>query len=406
MDYPITLLLAFVSGLAIGGVAGGFLLHFRSQARVKQLESQREADADKIDWINNSQDNLRETFEALASKSLRSNSELVAGRTHEQLATHASQIVQIKTALEANISQLDKYVRELEQKREGAYQLLTVSVKNLEQAHTELRDTTDKLQNALRSGPTRGRWGEIQLRKIIELAGMAQHVSFDEQVTGVKGKPDVVVYLPNQGHLVVDSKFPLDAFLAAMTTIDVAVRTQKLEDHLKAVRHKIKELSDRKYWEEFQPSPELVVMFIPIESCLMAACECDPDIVEFALGHKVILATPVTLLGFMKAIAYGWQQFTISKNAKQILEQGWELYRRVDTWLEHYRVMGDKIGGVVEAYNKSVASLQTRFFPSARKFQDLAAIAGELTELATLECGLQLAPRSEEVSLGDGQVCS
>jgi len=397
MDHAIAYLLAFIFGAALGGVLGGWLLHFRSLARIKELETQHQADADKIDWSNQAQQHLRETFEALASQSLRANADHFAGRVNEQLSSHANQIGMIKASLEGNLSHLDQYVRLLEQKREGAYSLLAKQVDNLQEAYGELRHTNDQLLNVLRAGPVRGRWGEIQLRKVIELAGMTPHVSFDEQVSGEDGKPDVVVYLPNQGQITIDAKFPLTAFLEAMTATDPSVRGRKLQEHVRAIRNQIKELSEREYWGQFQPSPELVVLFVPMESCLLAAYEADPEIVEYALARKVILASPVTLMGFLKALAYGWQQFTISQNAHRILEQGWELYKRVNHWLDHYQVMGQKLGAAVEAYNKSVGSLQARVLPSARRFQELTAIADELTEVATLDCGLQLSPKKENV---------
>jgi DNA recombination protein RmuC len=313
------------------------------------------------------------------------------------LSTHAASIGTIKTSLETSIRKIDDNIRTLESKREAAYLGLTQNVANLQKAYAELRDTTAQLLNALKSGPVRGKWGEIQLRKIVELAGMSEHVSFFEQVAGPEGKPDMLVHLPNQGQLTVDSKFPLQAFLEAMAALEPDGRQQKLKEHARSLRQRIKELSKKGYWQEFQPSPELVILFVPIESCLMAAFECDPEIIEFALSQKVILASPITLLGFMKAIAYGWQQFKITKNAKIILEQGKELHKRAATWLEHFRKTGERIGSVVDAYNASVSSLQSRFFPAARRFGELAALADELCEVETVSKGLNLAPRTEDV---------
>lgn len=209
----------------------------------------------------------------------------------------------------------------------------------LQAAYRELRDRTDQLVNALKAGPVRGRWGEIQLRRIVELAGMLDHVSFDEQPSGACGIPDMVVRLPNQGKVSIDSKFPLQSFLEAMTTLDAEVRQQKLQEHAKKLKEMIKDLSKKNYWEQFQPSPELVVMFIPIESCLSAAYEIDPDIIEFALSQKVMLASPITLLGFLKAIAYGWQQFLLARTPKRFsnkvktftlgLTLGWSIIARL-----------------------------------------------------------------------------
>jgi DNA recombination protein RmuC len=398
MDTSVILVLTLLPTFAIGGALGATIAHLYSKARLATLKAQHEADLEKINWIRDSQQSLRETFAALASKSLHKNAADFAGRIQQQLGSHATHIGTLKSSLEANITQIDQNIRELERKREVAYQGMTQNVTNLQKAYSELRDATAQLLNALKAGPVRGRWGEIQLRKIVELAGMSEHVSFFEQVAGLDGKPDMLVHLPNQGRITVDSKFPLQAFLEAMASIDSEFRQTKLEEHARTLRQRIRELAKKTYWEQFQPSPELVIMFIPVESCLMAAYECDPEIIEFALSQKVILASPITLLGFMKAIAYGWQQFVISKNAKVILEQGRELHKRAATWLDHFRKIGEKLGSVIDAYNASVSSLQTRFFPAARKFEEITALAEELSELETLNTGLNLAPRSEDVA--------
>jgi DNA recombination protein RmuC len=397
MDTSLILVLTLPPTLAIGGALGATIAYLYCKARVATLEAEHAADLGKIDWIRDSQEALRETFGALAAKALHKNATDFSGRIQQQLGSHATHIGALKSSLEANISKIDQYIRELERKREAAYQGLTQNVANLQRAYAELRDATAQLLNALKSGPVRGRWGEIQLRKIVELAGMNEHVSFFEQVGGTDGKPDMLVHLPNQGHLTVDSKFPLQAFLEAMASTDSVLRHGKLLEHVRTLRQTIKELAKKGYWEQFQPSPELVIMFVPVEACLMVAYEYDPEIIEFALSQKVILASPITLLGFMKAIAYGWQQFVISKNAKVILEQGKELHKRAAIWLNHFRKTGEKIGAVVEAYNASVSSLQTRFFPAARRFEDLTSLAEELEELTTINKGLSLAPKPEDV---------
>jgi DNA recombination protein RmuC len=400
MDTSLILVLTLLPTFVIGGALGATMAYLYSKARVATLEAEHAADLEKIDWIRDSQEALRDTFGALASKALHKNAADFSGRIQQQLGSHATNIGTLKASLEANITKIDQNIRVLEQKREAAYQGLTQNVANLQRAYSELRDTTAQLLNALKSGPVRGRWGEIQLRKIVELAGMDEHVSFFEQVSGTDGKPDMVVHLPNQGQITVDSKFPLHAFLEAMASIDPDFRQEKLAEHAKTLRQAIKSLAKKGYWEQFQPSPELVILFVPVESCLMAAYECDPEIIEFALSQKVILASPITLLGFMKAIAYGWQQFVISKNAKVILEQGKELHKRAAKWLDHFRKTGDRIGAVIDSYNESVSSLQTRFFPAARRFEELASLADELDELTTINKGLNLAPRTEDV--GDG----
>jgi DNA recombination protein RmuC len=403
METGVIILLVLIPAVGAGAAIGATICHFIWKAKSAKLEAEHAADLDKIEWVKDSQHALRETFEALAAKALRHNAADFSGRVNQNLVAHAGSIGTLKTSLESSIAKIDGHIRELERKREAAYQGLSQNVANLQRAYTELRDTTAQLVNALKAGPVRGRWGEIQLRKIVELAGLNEHVSFLEQAIGADGRPDLLVHLPNQGQITVDAKFPLNAFLEAMAALDDQSRRGKLLEHTRTLRQKIKELAGRGYWEQFQPSPELVIMFIPIESCLMAAYECDPEIIEFALGQKVILASPITLLGFMKSIAYGWQQFTISKNAKVILEQGKELHKRAAKWLDHFRTTGVKLGAVVDAYNASVSSLQTRFFPAARRFQELTAIADELKDMPPVTKGLTLAPTCEEVPNGHAE---
>ncbi len=430
-------------GLVLGGALGWCLTWFYAKAQRAELEARRDADAEKIEWIKDSQKALRETFEALASKSLRQNAHDFSGRINRNLTAHAQQIDVLKTtletnvnqnltshaqyidvvkvaletnvkqnltshaqqidvvkvALETNIKQLDRDIRLLEHKREGAYQSLHQQILQLEKSHSFLLQTTQQLLAALKSGPVRGRWGEIQLRKIVELAGMSEHVSFFEQAAGdTGGKPDIAVHLPNEGHIPIDSKFPLHAFLEGIETIDDEVRRVKFGEHARAMRETVRELSRKSYWKQFDPSPELTIMFIPIESCLMIAYEQDPEIIEFALEQKVILASPVTLLGFLKSIAYGWQQFTINKNARKILAQGKELYSRVEIWMEHFRKTGERISAASKSYNDSVASLQSRFLPACRRFQELTAIAEEITDVEPVNIGINLpSPREKNI---------
>jgi DNA recombination protein RmuC len=347
--------------------------------------------------INELDGNVRGSLTQLNDQA-RQNATDFSGRIGTQLSSHAGQIGVLKDSIESHIHSLGACIQELEVKREGAYQLLTGHVSALQLAYTELRDQTSQLINALKAGPVRGRWGEIQLRKIVEMAGMTEYVDFDVQPQGRDGRPDLLIRLPNQGNIPLDSKFPLQSYLEAITSTDTTMREQKLVEHGKCLRQTVKELSQKCYWDQFQPSPELVIMFIPLESCLMVAYENDPDIVEYALSLKVMLASPITLLGFLKAIAHGWQQFVIGRDAKKVLEQGKELYQRLGKWMDHYQATGKKIGAAAEAYNNSVASLQTRFFPAARRFQELMAIREELPEPSAVNNGISLPPNPEVVS--------
>jgi len=387
----VTLFFGVVLGLGLG--FGGAWFYWKAESA--ELRAKSTSDEEKIEWIRDSQDRLRETFEALASRALHNNSQQFSGNISNQLTSHAQNIGVLKTALDTNLRALDGKIRELEKNREGAYQALRQQVEVLSKAHGSLLQTTEQLVNALSSGPVRGRWGEIQLRKIVELAGMTEHVSFHEQIVGTAGgKPDTLVHLPNEGKIALDSKFPLKAFLEGMATNVLKDRKIKFEEHVKVMKEKIRELSKRSYWKEFDPSPELTILFVPIESCLMVAYEHDPSIIEYALEHKIILASPITLLGYLKSIAYGWQEFTISKNARKILSQGKELYGRIDVWLDHFKKTGEKLTSTVKSYNEAVGSLQSRVVPSCRRFQELAAIADDLPEVEPLSIGINVPPSS------------
>lgn len=389
-------------GIVIGATLGWWITRLYERSRTARLEAQNEANAQKNDWINYAHQALLQAFESLAAKSLRDNADEFSGLIGVQLTSQRDHFGFLKQSLDAELVKLDAHIRVLEQKREGAYQSLAQQVVQLQTAHSSLRDTTSQLVAALKSGPVRGRWGEIQLRRIIELAGMKEHVDFLEHVGGSgSGKPDAVVKLPNEGRIAIDSKFPLKAFFEAMEAQTDEVRKKKCGEHVAVLKETIVALSKKSYWKEFDPSPELTIMFIPIESCLMVAYEHDPEIIEFALERKIVLASPVTLLGYMKAIAYGWQQFTISKNARQILMQAKELYDRLLTWMDHYRRTGKQISSTAEAYNKSVASLESRFLPSCRRFQDLAAIAEAIEDPERITIGVNLPdppPSDEEVA--------
>ncbi len=430
----LTLFVCFIVGLIIGCALGGVFSHLQAAAKLAQLQAERAADADKLNWLDRAQVDMQRVFGALAFKTLKKSNELMAGQLHQQLKHHADQIAQIRNSFESNLAHVDQrmrrnaeeaglqmnerlkvhseqiglmksalqkeleelesHVRQLEITREGAYKSLTTYLTGLEKAQGELRVATEHLYNALKTAQVRGRWGEIQLRRIVELAGMVEHVSFEEQAAGADaGRPDLLVKLPNKGQVLVDAKCPLNHYLDAIAAGDNAeVRTKRMNDHARAVRQMVAQLSDRKYWEQFEYATELVILFVPIESCLVTAFEHDRDLLEYAAERRVILATPLTLLAFLRAVAYGWQQFTMSRNAKEILSQGKELYRRTITWLDHLREVEKKLNSLIDAHNKSVSSLNSRFLPAARRFQQLSALPDEIDDLAETTRGVSPAP--------------
>jgi len=362
------------------------------KVHIARLEEERKASEEKLQWVDGAQEKLREAFGALASQALASNADQFIKRARDQLTslltqvrgdwgTHKEELKNLVQPLEKTLEAMDKQVRDLEQKREGAYQSLEKHLGQLGQAQTQLRDTTVTLAQALKSSTVRGRWGELQLRRVLELAGMTSHVDFDEQVTTDEGRPDVIVHLPNQGILPVDAKTPMTAYLAAIEA-DEKEQRAKLAAHAQAMRKRIQELGRKQYWDQFERAPEMVIMFVPSEACLSAAFEQDPDLLEFGVEKHVLIATPLTLLALLRAVAYGWQQQQITENVREIAKQGQELYERVIKFLDLFQKTGKGLELAVEAYDGAVGSLELRLLPSARRFKELNASTKDLPELS------------------------
>jgi DNA recombination protein RmuC len=283
-------------------------------------------------------------------------------------------VVPLKTSLEA----MDDHIRDLEQKREGAYEGLNEKLSQLGQTHQQLQITTATLVQALKSSGTRGRWGELQLRRVVEMAGMTNHVDFDEQAATDSGRPDMVVHLPNSGILPVDAKAPMQAYLEAIEAPDENVRKSRLEAHARAMRARVTELSQRRYWDQFERTPQLVAMFVPNEACLGAAFECDADLLDFAIQQRILIATPVTLVALLKAVAYGWQQHQITENARLIALQAKEMYERLSTFVGHLADVGARLDQAVRDYNESIGSLEGRVIPSIRRLRELGVGSDEV----------------------------
>jgi DNA recombination protein RmuC len=405
-------IVAFASGILIGLLVGSLVTWLWGRAHAEreneqlriqlaQLQAVREVEEEKLKWIEQAQEQMREAFQALASQTLQTNSDEFLKRSREQVETFLTQVrgdwntqkVEIQSLvdpLKENLTSLDGHVRELEQKREGAYQGLQEQMRQLAMTHSELQITTVTLTNALKSPTVRGRWGEIQLRRVVELAGMVKHVDFEEQVTTDGGRPDLIAYLPNSGFLPVDSKVPLESYLEAMEACDEQTRKMKLANHAKAMQSRVRELGQKKYWEQFDNTPEFVVMFVPNDACLGAAFESDPELLESAMNQHVLITTPVTLLALLKAVAYGWQQHQITENAHQIAEQGKELYKRLETFIGHLTDMRKSLNKTVEEYNQAIGSLENRLLPVVRRFQELGVSTSEVTAPDTIETNARL----------------
>ena len=288
--------------------------------------------------------------------------------------------------------QLGRYeqgLRVLELERQKAYTGLSEQVRQLTESQDKLQSETRNLVTALRSPATRGRWGEMQLRRVVEVAGMVEHCDFDEQVTvsGADGKlrPDMVVHLPGAKHVIVDAKVPLQAFLDANDATDEEARRAHLTAHARHLRAHVDALSKKSYWEQFDDTPEFVVAFIPGDALLAAALEHDSSLLEHAVSSHVLLATPTTLIALLRAVAYGWQQEALAENAREVQQMGRELYKRLATFGEHMAKTGKSLSGAVDAYNKAVGSLERNVFPQARRFHELGVVGGADKPLLELD---------------------
>jgi len=298
-------------------------------------------------------------------------------------------IEQLLSPLRDQLGKYEKGLRVLELERQEAYTRLSEQVKQLNESQDKLQAETRNLVTALRSPATRGRWGEMQLRRVVEMAGMLEHCDFEEQVTthGDEGRlrPDLVVHLPGAKQVVVDAKVPLQAFLDANDASDAEVRRAHLVTHARQLRTHVDALSKKAYWEQFEESPEFVVAFVPGDALLAAALEHDATLLEHAVTSRVLLATPTTLIALLRTVAYGWQQDALAENAREVQLMGRELYKRLATFGEHLARTGRSLTGAVDAYNKAVGSLERSVLPQARRFQELGLVGGADKELPELD---------------------
>lgn len=368
-------ILPWLFGFAVGA-AVSWLWQATRLARIgERLRSTEE----RLAWIHTAEEQLRTSFRELAGEALERNGERFAARSAEQVERAVADVAR-------TLDGLGGEVRALERAREGAYAGMQREIALLRDAHQRLRDTAGDLAEALRAPAARGRWGEVQLRRVVEMAGLAEHVDFVEQVTTGDGqRPDMVIQLPGDAILPVDAKAPLGAFLDAAEARDERARERCLDAHLRAVRARIAELSGRAYWRAFERAPDFVVMFVPNDAALAAAFARDPTLLDFALGRRVLPATPVTLLALLKSVAVGWQQQRVADNARTIAAQGTELFARLGTFLEHLQRLGRGLDGAVAAFNQSVGSLERRVMPAVRRLQAAGTHADPAPEVEPVE---------------------
>ncbi|HUR19705.1 MAG TPA: DNA recombination protein RmuC [Vicinamibacterales bacterium] len=359
-------------GLALGAAAASiwFLLGrqrlIADQARLTaELDAARRLAEDQRQVVADTQTRLRESFAALSQDALREN------RT--DFVQRAEALLQ---PMRETLSKVQVQVATADRDRAGSYQAMTSQLSGLVQSQELLRQTTDRLSQALRSPNARGKWGEMQLRRIVEMSGMLEHCDFEEQPqatteSGARQTPDMIVRLPGNASIVIDSKVPIDAYLRAAQARDEGDRDKELGAHARQVREHIRSLGSKQYWTQFQPSPEFVVMFLPIEPLLAAAFERDATLLEFASTVRVVPATPMTLMAVLRAVSYGWKQQQLAVNAEEIQQLGRELYDRLATMVEHLDRVGTNIKQAADSYDRFIGSLEQKVLPSARRFKEL-----------------------------------
>ena len=362
---------------------------------------ERKASDEKVALLNQMTEELRESFQALSADALKSNNQAflqLANATLEKFQSEAKGDLELRQQAVENLvapigeslKKVDAQIQQIESARNQAYGDLTAQVRSLIVTQEKLQNETGNLVKALRTPTVRGRWGEIQLKRVVEIAGMLSYCDFVEQetVTTSTGRlrPDLIVRLPGGKNVVVDAKTPLLAYLEAVESADDDVRRQKLIDHARQVQTHMAQLSSKQYQEQFDPTPEFVVMFLPGETFFSAALEQEPALIERGVAQKVIPASPTTLIALLKAVAYGWNQEKLARNAREISVLGKELHERLRNLGAHIENVGKGLDRAVEAYNKAVGSLESRVMVSARKFVELGApVTEQIAELNPIE---------------------
>ncbi len=372
-----------------------------AEARLEAaLASERATSAEKLATLQAAETALREAFQALSAKALQDNNAAFLAlakstlgefqqRASGELEHRRLAIDQLVQPIRESLDRVGTQLQTVEKERVGAYSALTEQVQALAVSQQQLQGETANLVRALRTPSVRGRWGEMQLRRVVELAGMLPHCDFHEQqtVTTDEGRrrPDLIVQLPGGRHLVVDAKAPLLAYLDALEATEEGLRDANVKEHARQVRDHVSALGAKTYWAQFQPSPELVIMFLPAETFLNAALQADPTLIEFAAVRRVVLASPTSLISLLYAIAHGWQQQAVADNVFELSRLGRDLYDRLRTMVGHFEQVRKGLNTATTAYNDAMGSLEKRVLVAARRFKDINTSTAEIPLLAPLE---------------------
>jgi len=401
-----------VTSLVLGVVLGFLLGQIRAVGRIESLRVELEAarvrleaavrqEAERAAFVEQSEARLRASFDSLAGETLRANSELFLRLARESLGREQTlaqgslkerevAIAQLVEPLRVSLERTEQQAHALERERQEAYTALRTQIESLASGQSQLQRETRNLVTALRRPEVRGRWGELTLRRLVELAGLSEHCDFTEQLHlfGQEGalRPDLVVHMPDSRDLVVDVKTPLDAYLEALEAPTDEGRQQAMKKHAQQVEARVRQLASKAYWAQFERSPEFAVLFLPGDQFLSAALAERPELLDGALKQGVIIATPSTLIALLKTVAHGWRQTAVAENAQLIRDLGQELYRRLGAFTGHLERLGSRLGAAVDAYNSAVGSLERQVLPQARRFPDLGVTAdAPLPELGAIE---------------------